>query len=64
MTTHVMIGAVLYANDETILLSDGTVFAGPAWMRLPHFPVGTSLVIEYEVVEGRNILVALPQVRV
>ncbi len=30
-----MIGAVRYANSETILLMDRTVFEAPAWMHLP-----------------------------
>ncbi len=63
MTTHLIVGTVLYANKEMILLSDGTVFAAPVWMRLLHFPAGTSMVIEYEIVEGRNVLTAVPQVR-
>ena len=63
MTTHLMVGTVLYADEETILLSDGTVFAAPVGMRLPHVPAGRSLVIEYDVVEGRNLLMTVPQVR-
>jgi hypothetical protein len=33
-------------------------------MRLPHYPAGTSLVIEYEILEGRNVLAHVPEVRV
>ena len=58
-----MIGAVRYANSETILLMDRTVFETPVWMHLPHYRVGAVLVIEYDVVEGRNVLTAVPQVR-
>jgi hypothetical protein len=59
-----MVGAVLYANEETILLTDRTLFLAPAGMRLPHYPAGTSLVIEYEIFEGRNVLAHVPEVRV
>jgi len=58
-----MIGAVRYANSETILLMDRSVFETPVWMHLPHYRVGAVLVIEYDVIEGRNVLTAVPQVR-
>ncbi len=58
-----MVGPVLYANDTTILLTDGTLFEAPADMRLPRFLSGASLLIEYEVIESRNVLTAVPQVR-
>ena len=31
---HLMVGAVVFANEETILISDGTLFLVPAGMRL------------------------------
>ena len=62
-STHLMVGAVLYANEETILLTDGTLFLAPAGMRLPNYPAGTSLVIEYEVLDGRNVLAHVPEIR-
>ena len=64
MTMRLMVGAVLYADDDTILLSDRTLFAAPAGRRLPHYSAGTTIVIEYEVVADRNMLVAVPQIRV
>ncbi len=63
MAVHLMIGAVLFANEESILLTDRTLFEVPAGMRLPHYHAGTSLVIEYEPVDGRNVLTHLPEVR-
>jgi hypothetical protein len=61
--THLTIGTVLFANEESILLTDRTLFLVPVKMRLPHYRAGTSLVIEYEIVEGRNILAHVPKVR-
>jgi len=59
---HLMVGAVVFANEETILISDGTLFLVPAGMRLPHFPAGTTLVIEYEILKGRNVLAHVPEI--
>ena len=50
------------ANEETILISDGTLFLVPAGMRLPHYPAGTTLVIEYEILKGRNVLAHVPEI--
>jgi hypothetical protein len=61
---HLLVGTVLFANEESILMADRTLFLVPAQMRLPHYRAGTSLVIEYEIVEGRNILAHVPEVRV
>jgi hypothetical protein len=63
MAVHLMVGAVLYANDQTILLTDRTLFEAPAGMRLPHFRTGVTLVIEYELAEGRNVLTYVPEAR-
>jgi hypothetical protein len=32
-------------------------------MRLPHYPAGMTLVIEYEITEGRNVLADVQEVR-
>ena len=61
---HVMVGAVLFSNADTILMADRTLFLTPAGMRLPHYPSGATLVIEYEIVEGRNVLATVPAIRV
>ena len=61
---HLMVGAVLYANDETILLTDRTLFLVPAGMRLPHYPVGVTLVVEYDILDGQNVLTHVPEIRV
>ncbi len=55
-----MVGMVLFANAKTIVMTDRTPFEAPDEMRLPRYPAGTALVIEYEVVEGRNVLTAVP----
>jgi len=60
---HVMVGAVLFVNEETLLLTDGTLFVASAGIHLPAFPAGTVVVIEYEIVEGRNVLTHVPEVR-
>jgi hypothetical protein len=61
---HLRIGAVLFANEETILLTDRTLFVAPAGMHLPVIPSGSTVVIEYEIVEGRNILTTVPTIRI
>jgi len=63
MGDPLMVGSVLYANEETILLTDGTLFVAPAGMHLPPFGNGTTLVIEYEVIEGLNVLTHVPELR-
>ncbi|HET9924686.1 MAG TPA: hypothetical protein VFS98_11265 [Methylomirabilota bacterium] len=63
MADPLMVGAVLYADEETILLTDGTSFVAPAWMHLPAFHPSTTLVIEYEILEGRNVLIRVPEPR-
>lgn len=60
---HLMVGEVLFANEETILISDGTLFLIPAGMRLPHYSGGTTLVSEYEILTGRNVLAHVPEIR-
>jgi hypothetical protein len=45
---HLTVGEVLFANEDTILISDGTLFLIPAGMRLLTI-AGTTLVIEYEI---------------
>ena len=64
MASGLLVGAVLFANEETLLLTDRTLFVVPVGMHLPRFPVGTTVVIEYEIVEGRNVLAHVPRVRV
>jgi len=55
-STHLMVGPVLFANEEMLLLTDRTLFVVPAGMHLPVFPAGSTIVVEYEIVEGRNVL--------
>ena len=55
MAVHLMVGAVLYANDKPILLTDRALFVVPVGMHLPRFPAGTTVVIQYEILEGRNV---------
>ena len=59
-----MVGAVLFASEDTILLTDRTLFVAPAGMRLSVYPTGSTVVIEYEIVEGRNVLTSMPTIRV
>ncbi len=63
MAAHLMVGAVLFANEDTLLLTDGTLFVAPAGMHLPVFPAGSVLVIEYKIIEGRNVLTHVPEPR-
>jgi hypothetical protein len=58
-----MVGAVLFANGENILMVDRTLFLAPAGMRLPRYPAGATLVVEYEILEGRNVLARVPEIR-
>jgi hypothetical protein len=60
---HFMVGAVVFADEETILMADGTLFLAPAGMRLPHCRAGATLVIEYEILKGRNVLAHVPEIR-
>jgi|HubBroStandDraft_6_1064221.scaffolds.fasta_scaffold185229_3 hypothetical protein len=60
---RLMVGTVLFANEETILMADRTLFVAPTGMHLPHYPAGTTLVIEYAIVEARNVLAHVPKVR-
>jgi hypothetical protein len=64
MATHLRVGVVLFANEASIMLTDRTLFVAPAGMRLPHHPAGTTLVMEYETLEGRNVLTAVPTIRI
>ena len=63
MGVHLMVGSVLYANDRTILLTDRTLFLAPVGMHLPPFRPGATLVLEYERLEGCNVLTHMPEVR-
>ena len=61
---RLMVGAVLFANEETLLMADRTLFVAPAGMCLPHYSAGTTLVIEHEIIERRNVLAQVSKVRV
>ncbi len=60
---HFAIGAVLFANEDSILLTDRTLFVAPAGILLPVFSAGDSVVLQYDILDGRNVLTALPTVR-
>ena len=62
-SARLMVGAVLFANEDTLLLTDRTLFVVPAGMHLPVFHAGTTLVVEYETLDGRNVLTNVPGVR-
>ncbi len=59
-----MVGSVLFASEDTLLMTDCTLFRVPPGMRLPHYAAGATLVVEYEVREGRNVLAHVPTARV
>ena len=63
LTTHLMVGAVLYANADTLLLTDRTMFITPARMHLPDLPAGRTVIVEYEILDGRNVLTNVPAIR-
>jgi len=63
MPGSLMIGTVLFANGDSILLTDRTLFVAPARMRLPVFPVGARVVVEYQIIDGRNVLTTVPGIR-
>ncbi len=44
-------------------MTDRTLFCVPPGMRLPHYAAGATLVVEYEVREGRNVLAHVPTVQ-
>jgi hypothetical protein len=48
------------ANGENILMVDRTLFLAP----VPRYPAGATLVVEYEILEGRNVLARVPEIRV
>jgi hypothetical protein len=58
-----MVGAVLFANEDMLLLTDRTLFVAPAWMHLPVLPAGSTVVVEYDVIEGHNVLTNVPAIR-
>ncbi len=60
---RLMVGAVLFANDDTLLLTDRTLFVAPPRMHLPAFHAGSTVVVEYETRDGRNVLTHVPAVR-
>ena len=61
--THLMVGAVRFANADFLLLTDRTLFEAPDGMVLPAFAAGSTVVVEYDIVDGRNILTHVPGVR-
>ena len=63
LMTHLMVGAVLFANEDTLLLSDRTMFMTPAGMHLPDLPAGRTVIVEYEILDGRNVLTNVPAIR-
>jgi hypothetical protein len=46
------------------MLTDRTLFVASAGMSLPRYPAGTTLVIQYEIVEAQKVLTHVPEVRV
>ncbi len=62
-TVHLAIGAVLFANEDSILLTDRTLFVAPSAILLPVLSAGDSVVLQYDILDGRNVLTALPTVR-
>ncbi len=60
---RLVVGVVLIANADSILLTDRTYFEAPPGMSLPAFKAGSTVVVEYDVIEGRNVLAGLPGVR-
>ncbi len=47
-SAHLAIGAVLFANVDSILRTDRTLFIGPG-MLLPVFFAGDSVVLQYDI---------------
>ena len=62
-STHLVVGAVLFANEDSILLTDRTLIVAPAGMHLPVFAVGSTVVVEYDILDGHNVLMHVPEVR-
>ena len=60
---RLVVGVVLIANADSILLTDRTYFEAPPGMSLPAFKAGSMVVVEYDIIEGRNVLAGLPGVR-
>jgi len=60
---RLVVGVVLIANADSILLTDRTYFEAPPGMSLPAFKAGSTVVVEYDIIEGRNVLAGLPGVR-
>jgi len=60
---RLVVGVVLIANADSILLTDRTYFEAPHGMSLPAFKAGSTVVVEYDIIEGRNVLAGLPGVR-
>ncbi len=60
---RLVVGVVLIANADSILLTDRTYFEAPPGMCLPAFKAGSTVVVEYDIIEGRNVLAGLPGVR-
>jgi hypothetical protein len=63
-SARLMLGAVLFANEDTLLLTDRSLFVAPAGMHLPVYPPGSTVVVEYEILEERNVLRSVPTIRV
>ena len=60
---RLVVGAVLFANADYLLLTDRTLFTVPEGMSLPAFVPGSTVVVEYDIVDGRNVLAHVPGVR-
>ena len=53
---------MLFANEATIMLTDRTLFVAPAGMHLPVYSAGSTVVIEYEILEGQKVQTQVPEV--
>jgi hypothetical protein len=60
---RLVVGTVLIATADSLLLADRTLFKVPDGMSLPAFAPGSTVVVEYEILDGRNVLVHVPAVR-
>ncbi len=63
-STHLMVGAVLFANENAHLLSPT---ARSSWSRpgciCPSCRLDPPVVVEYDVIEGHNVLTNVPAIR-
>jgi hypothetical protein len=60
---RIVVGIVRFANSDYLLLTDRTLFEAPNGMSLPRFVAGSTVVVEYETVNGRNFLTHVPGLR-